>query len=116
MTNKRVLGILIILSLVVSAGISMSFKADREPKVDHFKYPKVMVALTSSTQLKPDKKKIKEFNESTNNLYVIEVDGCEYLISEVMKQDVSPQIGIGLSRGLMAHKGNCKNPVHCHNK
>lgn len=31
---------------------------------------------------------------------VIEVDGCEYLL--------------GIKK--MAHKGDCANPIHCHNR
>jgi hypothetical protein len=31
---------------------------------------------------------------------VIEVEGCEYLL--------------GIKK--MAHKGNCANPIHCHNQ
>jgi len=32
---------------------------------------------------------------------VVEHDGCEYIT-----------YGLGLSNGVMAHKGNCKNPIH----
>ena len=32
--------------------------------------------------------------------YVIEIDGCEYLIGQTS--------GDGYSRGFMSHKGNCK--------
>jgi len=41
-----------------------------------------------------------ESNKSGLYLEVIEVDGCEYLL--------------GIKK--MAHKGDCANPIHCHNQ
>lgn len=32
------------------------------------------------------------------------IDGCEYVYYD------------GVENGFMAHKGDCKNPIHCHNK
>lgn len=40
---------------------------------------------------------------------VIEFEGCEYLI---YKHHSASNIGYG----FMAHKGNCKNPIHLHNQ
>jgi len=39
-------------------------------------------------------------NKSGLYLEVIEVDGCEYLL--------------GINK--LTHKGNCANPIHCHNR
>jgi hypothetical protein len=40
---------------------------------------------------------------------VITYDGCEYLI---YKNEADANSGYG----FMAHKGNCSNPIHGHNK
>lgn len=39
-------------------------------------------------------------------LKTIEIEGCEYLM---FKQEIDANE----SMGFMAHKGNCKNPIHC---
>lgn len=44
-----------------------------------------------------------------DKLEVIEIDGCEYIF---LKDKGSANQGFG----YMAHKGNCKNPIHSHNK
>jgi hypothetical protein len=55
----------------------------------------------------------KKFHQLTteqikNGLKTIEVDGCEYLVSfEETTKGVY---------GSLAHKGNCKNPIHIYNK
>ena len=41
-----------------------------------------------------------------NNYDVIEIDGCEYIV-------YSEEHGYG-GYAFMAHKGNCKNPIHKH--
>ena len=43
-----------------------------------------------------------------NNFEIIEIEDCEYII---YKKTHNTQQGIA----LMAHKGNCKNPIHCYN-
>lgn len=37
---------------------------------------------------------------------IITIEGCEYLLQE----------SISSTRGYMAHKGNCNNPIHEHNR
>ena len=51
-----------------------------------------------------------EINEEDLNFTTITVDGCEYLILE--RDRNNPHEGFG----FMAHKGNCKNPIHPHNQ
>jgi len=41
-----------------------------------------------------------------NNYDVIEIDGCEYIVYSEMHGYAG--------YGFMAHKGNCKNPIHKH--
>jgi hypothetical protein len=43
-----------------------------------------------------------------SDLTVLEIEGCEYFI---FKDHQASNQGFG----FMAHKGNCKNPIHCHN-
>lgn len=38
---------------------------------------------------------------------VVEIDGCEYLVYEKIDVHVHSR-----GFGFMAHKGNCKNPIH----
>lgn len=42
-------------------------------------------------------------------LEVIEIDNCEYIFYKK-----SPNINMGF--GFMAHKGNCKNPIHYYSR
>ena len=44
-----------------------------------------------------------------HQLEVIEIDGCEYIFYKK-----SPNINMGF--GFMAHKGNCKNPIHYYSR
>ena len=43
------------------------------------------------------------------NLEVLEIEDCEYFF---LKDHLNANQGFG----FMAHKGNCKNPIHCHNQ
>lgn len=43
------------------------------------------------------------------DLEILEIDGCEYL---VYKEHISSNQGFG----YLAHKGNCKNLIHCYNQ
>lgn len=42
------------------------------------------------------------------NFEIIEIEDCEYIY---YKSQLGGQQGIA----VMAHKGNCKNPIHCQN-
>ena len=42
------------------------------------------------------------------DLEILEIDGCEYIIFKDAR-------GSNHGFGYMAHKGNCKNPIHCYN-
>lgn len=44
-----------------------------------------------------------------HDLKILEIDECEYIFYKK-----SPSTNRGF--GFMAHKGNCKNPIHCHNR
>jgi len=39
---------------------------------------------------------------------IIEIEGCEYIVYDSFRGYTG--------YGFMAHKGNCKNPIHEHNK
>lgn len=43
------------------------------------------------------------------NIEVFEYEGCEYIT-------LKNKEGSNLGYGFMAHKGNCKNPIHCYMK
>ena len=49
---------------------------------------------------RPDRPTVK--NNRGHRYEVIKVDGCEYLLGNNNKK--------------MAHKGDCANPIHCHNR
>jgi len=38
---------------------------------------------------------------------IISIDGCEYIVYKEAE-------GANQTYGYMAHKGNCKNPIHCY--
>ena len=40
---------------------------------------------------------------------IISIDGCEYIVYKESE-------GANHAYGYMAHKGNCANPIHCHNQ
>lgn len=46
-----------------------------------------------------------------DDVEILEIDECEYIILKSTPRD-NARIGYG----FMAHKGNCKNPVHYHNR
>ena len=48
------------------------------------------------------------YQDIVDNHKMIEIDGCEYIVYSYTR-------GYG-GYGLMSHKGNCKNPIHEHNK
>ncbi len=50
----------------------------------------------------------KEEMEIKKNFQILVIDDCEYILS-------SSVISAG-NTGYFAHKGNCKNPIHCHNQ
>lgn len=53
---------------------------------------------------------IREIHEEGEyHFSVIEADGCEYLM--LMMDRNHPHEGFG----FMAHKGNCRNPIHLYN-
>lgn len=53
---------------------------------------------------------IREIHEEGEyHFSVVEVDGCEYLM--LMMDRNHPHEGFG----FMAHKGNCRNPLHIYN-
>ena len=56
-----------------------------------------MVVFTSCGDV-PDRPMVE--NNLGHRYEVIEVDGCEYL----------------LGYNKLTHKGNCANPIHCHNR
>lgn len=41
------------------------------------------------------------------NLEILEMEGCEYILYK-------GSVGANHAYGYMAHKGNCKNPIHCY--
>lgn len=43
------------------------------------------------------------------DLEIIEIDGCEYIAFKDAR-------GNNHGFGYLAHKGNCINPIHCHNQ
>ncbi|NJO91887.1 MAG: hypothetical protein HC831_25165 [Chloroflexia bacterium] len=61
--------------------------------------------------------KIESYTEKTideipiDDVEVVIIDGCEYIIYKNTPSN-NPKVGFG----FMAHKGNCKNPIHCYNK
>jgi hypothetical protein len=48
-------------------------------------------------------------NNFSNGYEIIEIDGCEYIM-------IYKDIHIDKAVGFLAHKGNCKNPIHFYNK
>ena len=48
-------------------------------------------------------------NLKIGDLEILEIDNCEYIIYKK-----SPNRNKGF--GFMSHKGNCKNPIHYHNR
>jgi len=52
------------------------------------------------------KEQIEKINQ---NLVIVEIDGCEYIIAEWKATN-------NRGYGFMSHKGNCKNPIHIYNQ
>lgn len=50
-------------------------------------------------------------NVKNDDVEILEIEGCEYI---VFKSTPSDNARIGY--GFMSHKGNCKNPIHYHNR
>lgn len=46
-----------------------------------------------------------------DDLEILVIDDCEYIVLKSTPKD-NARIGYG----FMAHKGNCKNPIHYHNR
>lgn len=47
-------------------------------------------------------------NNKNPQYRVVEIDGCEYIL-------MTESSGAYQGFGYMSHKGDCKNPIHCHN-
>lgn len=62
--------------------------------------------ITNDNPISTDEK-IKEI--PTHKIKVINYDGCEYLIYK-------DEVDANTDYGFMAHKGNCSNSIHGHNK
>lgn len=78
---------------------------------DSLKYLLLLLVFASCEPTQP---KLSEEEENVHNVSyehfeVIEYDKCEYVIFK----DFS---GANKGFGYMSHKGNCKNPIHFHNK
>ncbi len=54
-------------------------------------------------------------NSNTNEAVfeTINFEGCEYVWASTTRY---PATEIARGFGYMAHKGNCTNPIHCHNQ
>lgn len=50
-------------------------------------------------------------NIKTDDVEILVIDECEYIVLKSTPND-NARIGYG----FMAHKGNCKNPIHYHNR
>jgi len=81
-------------------------------------YSIVLLLLFSACQPLTKEKEQSEAELHTENqinkieihdLEILEIDNCQYIFYKK-----SPSTNKGF--GFMAHKGNCKNPIHCHNK
>lgn len=79
--------------------------------------PIILLFLFSACKQQPQKKEVTKIEVPTeqlinkidmHDLEIIEIDGCEYIFYKK-----SPSTNKGF--GFMAHKGNCKNAIHCYN-
>jgi len=52
---------------------------------------------------------INEIN--SDDVEIVVIDGCEYIIYKS-----TPSNNVRIGYGFMSHKGNCKNPIHYHNR
>ena len=49
-----------------------------------------------------------DYSVLAHNHKVVNIDGCEYIVYSVTRASSG--------YGFMAHKGNCKNPIHIYNQ
>ena len=84
-------------------------------QIKHYIIPLLFLFSSCEQQTKMEKenktdKKTKDLIENikVGDFKILEIDNCEYIIYKK-----SPNRNIGF--GFLAHKGNCKNPVHYHN-
>lgn len=88
-------------------------------QIKHYTYllPIIFLFLFSSCEQQTKMKKESKTEIKTEDLIenikvgdfdILEIDNCEYIIYKK-----SPNRNIGF--GFLAHKGNCKNPIHYHN-
>ncbi len=78
----------------------------------------ILLFLFSACETQAPIKEVKEIEVPTeqlinkidvHDLEIIEIDGCEYIFYKK-----SPSTNKGF--GFMAHKGNCKNPIHFYSR
>lgn len=75
-----------------------------------------LLLLTSCEPIEPEEDtplehetEILLHNIKEGDLEILIVDDCEYI---AFKDERGTNHGFG----YLAHKGNCKNPIHCHNQ
>lgn len=80
--------------------------------------PILLIIILSACKTETNKKEINKKETETVNqinnidfhdLEILEIDNCEYIF---YKKNAGTNRGFG----FMAHKGNCKNIIHYHNK
>ena len=78
----------------------------------------ILLFLFSACETQAPKKEVQKTEIQTeelinkidvHDLEIIEIDGCEYIFYKK-----SPSTNKGF--GFMAHKGNCKNPIHYYSR
>ena len=80
--------------------------------------PALLLILFSACQSPIQEKDVTDYEIPTeqlineldvHDLEILEIDNCEYIIYKK-----SPSLNRGY--GFMAHKGNCKNPIHYYSR
>lgn len=80
--------------------------------------PTILLFLFSACETQTQKKQVIETELQTeqlinkidiHDLEILEIDNCEYIFYKK-----SPSTNKGY--GFMAHKGNCKNPIHYYSR
>ncbi len=80
--------------------------------------PAILLFLFSACDTQTQKKEVSETELQTeqlineidiHDLEILEIDNCEYIFYKK-----SPDTKKGY--GFMAHKGNCKNPIHFYSR